>query len=296
MNEPGGRLVLVGTPIGNLDDLSGRALKALKSADIIYCEDTRRARKLLSAMGVPAPRLVRLDQHNEALMAADIARLLAGGATAVLVTDAGMPTISDPGSLVVQAVAEAGLEVEVVPGPTAVSTALALSGLPASRYRFAGFLPRKGRERTAALAALVSEESTTVIYESPNRVIRTVSDLLEVCGSDRPFVAARELTKLHEEVWRGTLGTAREWLGRIESEGEAPRGEWVLVLGGVRLDDRAPVAPELAEPRIRLALLAKMAEGRDRRQAVTEVSVEMAVPKRQVYSIAVALKGGAPGG
>jgi 16S rRNA (cytidine1402-2'-O)-methyltransferase len=277
-----GTLVLVGTPIGNLDDLSSRTVKALAAADVIYCEDTRRARKLLAAVQVPAPRLVRLDQHNEAEMAGRVVDAVEGGLTAVLVTDAGMPVISDPGSLVVRAVADAGLPVEVVPGPTAVSTALALSGFPASRYRFAGFLPRKGRERSELLEALAHERDTSVLYESPHRVARTVSDLCQALGSDRRIVVARELTKLHEEVWRGTLGDAVSWL---EAAPDSPRGEWVLVLEGVP-GRSAP--PSISDQDVAAALRARMEAGADRRQAVLEVAADLGLPKRRVYSVSVA--------
>jgi 16S rRNA (cytidine1402-2'-O)-methyltransferase len=276
-----GRLVLVGTPIGNLDDLSARTVKALAAADVIYCEDTRRARKLLAAVGLPAPRLLRLDQHNEGEMSPRVVDAIEGGLTAVLVTDAGMPTISDPGSIVVRAVADAGLAVEVVPGPTAVSVALAVSGLPGSRYRFAGFLPRKGRERSELLAALAEEPETSVIYESPHRVARTISDLCEACGTDRYVVAARELTKLHEEVWRGTLGDAVAWL---ESAADPPRGEWVLVLAGTPAGSGAS---EVSDGEIAIALTNRMGAGADRRQAVVEVAAELGLPKRRVYAVSV---------
>jgi 16S rRNA (cytidine1402-2'-O)-methyltransferase len=282
-----GRLVLVGTPIGNLDDLSPRAVKTLAAANSIYCEDTRRTRKLLAAIEVPAPRLLRLDQHNEAQMANHVVASVEAGLTAVLVTDAGMPGVSDPGSSVVRAVAAAGLPVEVVPGPTAVATALALSGFPASRYRFAGFLPRKGRERSELVAALAHEKDTSVLYESPHRVARTLSDLCQACGADRHVVAARELTKLHEEVWRGTLGEAVEWLGAAT---EAPRGEWVLVLAGA---SGRPGA-EVGDDEIATALAARRAAGSDRRQAVAAVAAEFGLPRRRVYEVSVAPGAGAP--
>jgi 16S rRNA (cytidine1402-2'-O)-methyltransferase len=283
-----GRLVLVGTPIGNLDDLSPRGRRALAEADVIFCEDTRRTRKLLSAMAIPAPRLVRLDQHLEAAMAAPVLKEVAGGAIAVLVSDAGMPTISDPGYLVVRAVADAGHPVEVVPGPTAVSTALALSGLPASDYRFAGFLPRKGTDRAAAIDGVAASPVTTVVYESPHRVARTVADLAERCGPDRPVALARELTKLHEEVWRGALAGAVAWLAGADGQ---PRGEWVVVVAA-RPKDEHPVEAGLDE--IAGALAARLAEGADRRQAVAEVAASLGVAKRVVYDVAVSLKQRSP--
>jgi 16S rRNA (cytidine1402-2'-O)-methyltransferase len=275
--------MVVGTPIGNLDDLSPRAHKAFAAAGVIFCEDTRRTRKLLSAIGVPAPRLVRLDRHNEAGMASAVINAISQGATVLLVTDAGMPTISDPGDRVVRAVTGAGLPVDVVPGPTAASAALALSGLPASTYRFAGFLPRKGRERAGALAAVARDRSTTVIYEAPNRVARTVADLCEACGAGREAVVAKEITKLHQEVWRGSLGEAA---ARLADPTYEPRGEWVIVVAG------APDAgsAEVGDDAIAGALQAAINDGMDRRGAVARVAETLGVPKRRAYEIALALK------
>jgi 16S rRNA (cytidine1402-2'-O)-methyltransferase len=180
-------------------------------------------------------------------------------------------------------VAVAGLPTEVVPGPCAVSAALALSGLPASQYRFCGFLPRKGRERRESLAAIAAEPATVVLYEAANRVAATVSDLAAACGPERELAGARELTKLHEEVWRGTLGQAVEWLAET---GEEPRGEWVLVLGPAGRRDLPPAGEE----DIAAALRARLASGLDRRQAVAEVAAELRVPKRAVYDAALHLK------
>lgn len=278
-----GRLVVVGTPIGNLEDISPRAVRALREAGAIYCEDTRRTRKLLSALGIPTPRMVRLDRHTEGAMVQGAVEAIRAGTTVALVSDAGMPTISDPGSDLVKGVTGAGLPAEVVPGPSAVSAALALSGLPASQYRFAGFLPRKGRARKEVLVSLAAEAATVVIYEAPNRVAATVSDLLAACGPARELAAARELTKVHEEVWRGTLADASAWLS---GAGE-PRGEWVLVLGP-RPDEPAHLADddEIAD-----VLRRKLAAGADRKQAVAEASTELRVARRQVYEVALALKG-----
>jgi 16S rRNA (cytidine1402-2'-O)-methyltransferase len=283
-----GALTVVGTPIGNLGDISPRAVESLVGADIIYCEDTRRTRKLLSALGVPAPRLVRLDQHNEAVLAGQVVAAVRSGRSTVLVSDAGMPAISDPGSRIVQALADAALPVRVVPGPSAVSAALAVSGLPAGRYWFAGFLPRKGPERAVRLTELAGSGMTAVLYEAPHRVARTVADLAETCGPSRPFVAARELTKLHEEVWRGTLGEALSWLA---SAAGPRRGEWVLLIGPPPAPHAAPGdLYENDQERIAAALLAKLAAGTDRRQAVAGVAAEMDLPKRRVYAVAVSLR------
>jgi 16S rRNA (cytidine1402-2'-O)-methyltransferase len=287
-----GCLMVVGTPIGNLEDLSARAIRALAEADLIYCEDTRRTRGLLSALKIAAPRLVRLDQHNEVAMGESVVEQVAAGQRAVVVTDAGMPTISDPGHRVVKAVADAGLPVAVVPGPCAVSAALALSGLPASEYRFAGFLPRKGRDRTVALDAIRAATVTTVIYEAPSRVARTVSDLAEACGPIRRISMAREITKMHEEVWRGDLGGAVDWLSGSD---DPPRGEFVLVVGGA--EEAAPGDEvDNTDEAILAALRSKVGvAGRDRRQAVAEVAAETGAPKRRVYDLALQLKGEHPG-
>jgi 16S rRNA (cytidine1402-2'-O)-methyltransferase len=287
-----GRLVLVGTPIGNLGDISERAKAALAGADVIFCEDTRRTRKLLSALAIPAPRLVRLDRTNETDLLDRVTETIEAGASAVLVSDAGMPTISDPGTSVVRACAQAGITVEVVPGPTAASAALALSGLPASKFRFEGFLARKGRDRAAQLESIARDDMTTVVYESPHRVARTLSDLAGACGPDRPVALVRELTKLHEEVWRGTLGAGEE---RLRTAAESPKGEWVLVIGGRRTTAGAARSRDGEEGRgasvndddIVGAVRARMDEGMDRRQAVAEVASDLRVPKRRVYNLSI---------
>ena len=276
-----GRLVVVGTPIGNLEDISPRAVRTLREADVIYCEDTRRTRKLLSALGVPTPRLVRLDRHTESAAVAPAVELVRGGATVAVVSDAGMPTVSDPGALLVKGTAGAGLRTEVVPGPCAVSAAVALSGMPAGQYRFAGFLPRKGSDRRHALERVAGDPEPVVIYEAANRVAATIGDLLGACGPDRELAAARELTKLHEEVWRGPLGDAVGWIGAGE-----PKGEWVLVLGPRPARAEPVPSPEEVEA----ALRDRLGAGRDRKAAVAEVAAELGRPKREVYAAALKLK------
>lgn len=277
-----GRLVVVGTPIGNLEDMSPRAARALREATAIYCEDTRRTRGLLSALGIPAPRLSRLDAHTERSVADRVADEVEAGEIVALVSDAGMPCISDPGADLVKVVAGRGLPTEVVPGPSAVSAALALSGLPASQYRFAGFLPRKGRPRSTSLAAVGSSEVTVVIYEAANRVAATLADLLAVCGPDRSVVLARELTKMHEEVWRGTLDEAVSRVEAIE-----PRGEYVMVVAA------APAVSAVVEDHdLVTALSEKLAAGADRKTAVAAVAAALGVPKRRVYDLALDLREG----
>jgi 16S rRNA (cytidine1402-2'-O)-methyltransferase len=224
---------------------------------------------------------MRLDQHNEREMAPEVAAAVERGSTVVLITDAGMPTVSDPGSAVVREVAGRGLTVEAVPGPSAVTLALALSGFDSVEFCFLGFPPRKGRAREEFMTRASAEPATVVLYESPNRVSRTVADLAEHCPPQRPLALAKELTKLHEQIWRGDLGTAVEWLASTE---EPPRGEWVVVLGPT------PVPVATAEPsdeQINAALARTAMTGR---QAVAQVAAELGVPKRRVYALAVAAK------
>jgi 16S rRNA (cytidine1402-2'-O)-methyltransferase len=193
----------------------------------VFCEDTRRTRRLLSGSGIPAPRLVAMHQHNEASAAQYAVRLAGEGRSVAVVTDSGMPVVSDPGQVVVRMAVEAGVALEVVPGPSAGLAALVVSGLPAQRFCFEGFLPRKGAERRRRLEAIGSEDRTVVLYEAPHRVRRTLAELAAVCGEDRPVAIGRELTKVHEEIWRGTLGEAVRWVEEVQ-----PRGEWVLVVAG----------------------------------------------------------------
>jgi len=276
VSEAGGRLVVVATPIGNLGDLSPRAVEALAGADVIACEDTRRTRALLTAAGVRAPRLLAVHDANEAERADAVVALLEGGATVALVSDAGTPAVSDPGRRVVAAAVAAGHPVTVVPGPSAAIAALVASGLPTDRFVFEGFLPRKGAERGRRLAATAAEQRTVVLYEAPHRVARTAADLAAACGPDRPVALARELTKVHEEVWRGTL---RDLVARVAEV--APRGEHVLVLGG------AAEAAAAGDADIEAALADRLAAGDDRRAAVAAVTEALGVPRRRVYELSL---------
>jgi 16S rRNA (cytidine1402-2'-O)-methyltransferase len=279
VTAPPGRVIFVGTPIGNLQDLSPRAAAALASADVIFCEDTRHTRKLLTAAGIPAPRLFALHQHNEEAAAQHAVRLADAGNTVAVVSDAGMPGISDPGERVARAAHEAGVALEVVPGPSAAVTALVASGLPGGRFCFEGFLPRKGRERSQRLREIASRDCTSVLFEAPHRVARTVADLLSVCGPDRPLAVGRELTKVHEELWTGTLGSAAAWV-----DASTPRGEWVLVVGPAPADTPPP-----SDAEILAALHSRLATSADRRQAVADVARDLRLPKRQVYRLALSL-------
>jgi 16S rRNA (cytidine1402-2'-O)-methyltransferase len=222
-----GRLVVVATPIGNLGDLSPRAVEAIAGAEYVYCEDTRRTLKLFSHSAISGPRLVAHHRFNEAATTAAAVGHLERGAVIALVTDAGTPLVSDPGGRLVRAAITGGFSVEVVPGPSAVLAALVVSGLATDRWCFEGFLPRQSRARAGRLAALAAEtERAWVIFEAPYRVQRLLDDLVSACGDGRPTAVCRELTKLHEEVWRGT---AAELAARAHERG--PRGEYVIVVG-----------------------------------------------------------------
>jgi 16S rRNA (cytidine1402-2'-O)-methyltransferase len=270
-------LILVGTPIGNLGDLSPRAVEALTVADTIACEDTRRTRALLSHLGLPAGRrLLAVHDHNEAAEVAKVLARLDQGERVAVVTDAGMPGISDPGERLVAAAAAAGHTVEVVPGPSAMVAALVVSGLSTSRFCFEGFLPRKGTARADRLAEVAADRRTTVLFEAPHRVRATVADLAAAAGGVRRMAIARELTKLHEEIWRGTLAGAVDHLAATE-----PRGEYVLVLDG------APAPEPAGESDVEAALRARLEAGVDKRSAIAEVTAALGVPKRLAYDIAL---------
>ncbi|MFT7599013.1 MAG: 16S rRNA (cytidine1402-2'-O)-methyltransferase [Acidimicrobiales bacterium] len=270
-----GRLLVIGTPIGNLGDLSPRGVAGLNAADAIACEDTRRTGVLLRHFGVGKKPLLIANEHTEQQRSIDIVERIAAGETVALVTDAGMPAISDPGRRVVRAAIEAGCSVEVLPGPTAVVAALVLSGLATDRFVFEGFLPRKGKERTIRLAEVINETRTVVIYESPKRVVATLHQLETAGLGDRQVAVARELTKLHEEVVRGT---AVEVAHHFETAGV--RGEMVLVVEG---------APTETGPRSDEELLAllrpRLEAGSSTRDAVAAVVAETGEPKRRVYEL-----------
>ncbi len=251
-----GTLVLVATPIGNLADLGPRATRELAAADLIACEDTRRTGRLLAHAGVEAPPLVVMHEHAEARAAQKVAVALGRGARVAVVSDAGMPGISDPGARLVEAALAGGHDVTVVPGPSAAVAALVVSGLPTDRWCVEGFLPRRGSERAARLAALAGEERTTVVFEAPHRVRRTIADMVAAFGPERRLAIVRELTKRFEEVWRGALGDAGAWV-----EDGHERGELVLVLGGA-----APSPPPTQEE-LRTALACELDAGSSVRDA-----------------------------
>jgi len=280
VSDVDGTLLLVATPIGNLGDLSTRAVEALRDADVIAAEDTRRTRALLSHLGFPAAgRLRSVHEHNEQESADWVVDAVRDGKCVAYVTDAGMPGISDPGERLVRACVDADLPVDVVPGPSAVLMALVLSGFPTDRFVFEGFLPRRGAERKARIAALVTEGRTVVLYESPRRVHATLTALLTACGPLREVAVARELTKLHQEVWRGTLDEA---VGHVELT--EPRGEHVVVLAP------APPPPEASDDEIDAHVTAALAEGLSTRDAAARVARDLGVARRRTYDAATRLK------
>ncbi|CAM8645955.1 COG0313 Predicted methyltransferases [Acidimicrobiia bacterium] len=273
-----GRLVLVGTPIGNLGDLSPRALEALGQAGVVACEDTRRTGRLLSHFGIASPTYIVVNEHTEGDAAERVIGHVQRGDVVVLVSDAGMPGVSDPGEFLVSRAIEAGVTVEVVPGPSAVLHALVASGLTTSRFVFEGFLPRKGSGRVLRLREVSEEHRTVVLFEAPHRLEKTLNDLADVCGGERRIVLARELTKLHEEIWRGTVSAAIERCAEVD-----PRGEYVLVLEG------APPAAEATEEEIREAVELALGRGLSKKDAAAEVAELFAVARNRVYEIAIAL-------
>lgn len=268
-----GKLVLCATPIGNLEDLSPRAARVLASADVLACEDTRRTRKLLSHLGVEAPRLVVYNDANEQRQAEGLVETIASGRTVVLVSDAGMPGLSDPGYRLVRACIDRGISVEVIPGPNAALSALSIAGIAPGRFVFEGFLPRRSSERKRHLADMAAEPRTLVFYESPHRIAPSLRDMAEVLG-DRQAAIARELTKMYEEVLRGSLFELAE---RIERE--PIRGELVVVVAGAEQSPLEDVTDhELASAARRL-----MDDGVPRSQALQDVARTFGVARRKVF-------------
>ncbi|MNX85713.1 Ribosomal RNA small subunit methyltransferase I [compost metagenome] len=273
-----GTLYVCGTPIGNLSDVTVRMLDTLRDADVIAAEDTRQIAKLLSRFSIETPS-VSYHEHNEAGQTPRlIARLLAGQNVA-LVSDAGMPGISDPGEAVIKAAIHEGIPVVPIPGPVAAVAGLVVSGLPTDRWVFEGFLPREGKQRRRLLRTLAAEPRTLVFYEGPHRLLDTLADLSAAFGGDRPVAVARELTKAFEEVVRGTLDTAI-----AHFKAHAPRGEITLVVGGC--PDEAAPAPEAD---LDTRLLALLGQGMSKQDASKQIARELGVPKRDAYQRALAL-------
>ena len=276
MNECG-RLTLVGTPIGNLSDFSPRAIEALQNCDFIAAEDTRVTLKLLNHFGIQKP-LVSYHEHNKRERGEHLCARLLGGENGVLVSDAGMPAISDPGEDLVDLCHQKGIPVGVVPGPTAVCSALALAGLPTGRFTFEGFLDVNKKPRRAHLESVQNETRTMVFYEAPHKLKGTLEDLLKVLG-DRRIALVREITKIHEEVIRTTLSEAC-----LRYEQEAPRGEFVIVVEGA-----APVAKQAATPEEAAALArAYVTEGMSPSEAAKTAAAECGLKKGEVYRLLIA--------
>lgn len=264
-----GTLYLVGTPIGNLRDLTDRARQTLAAVDLVAAEDTRRTGRLLSGLGIKA-RMVSFFEGNEEERVPELLGALAGGADVAVVSDAGMPGLSDPGYKLVGACIEAGIAVDVIPGPSAVVSALVVSGLPTDRFTFEGFLPRSGKARSERLEAMAREPRTIVLFESPRRVTSTLRDLISACG-ERRVAVVRELTKLHQEVIRGRLSEVLELLDSREL-----RGEVVLVVeGGQRPAPNEEEALRLAASLVR--------DGARKREAARRISELTGVPASRIY-------------
>lgn len=276
--EEKGTLYLVGTPIGNLGDVSQRALETLRTVDVVACEDTRHTRILLDRFGITS-RVISMPAFDEARRAGGIVERLCNGEDVALVTDAGMPGISDPGSELVRQAVEEGVRVVPIPGPSAALAALAASGLPTDRFTFFGFLPRKGGARREALEELATSRATTIVFESPRRLHETLLDLKEALG-DRKACVARELTKIHEEFARGTLAELAE---RFSGE---VLGEITIVLEG------APKEREAADPDE--LLRARLASGVSVKDAAREVSEALGLSRKDIYRRALEIDSEGP--
>ena len=270
-----GRLYVVGTPIGNLGDLSPRAAQTLAAVDFIAAEDTRVTRGLLNHLDIHKP-LVSYYEHNARQKGPQIVERLLAGESAAIVTDAGMPCISDPGEQLVALCAQAGVETVVIPGPSAVVAALALSGLPTGRFAFEGFLSANKGERRRHLEAVAADDRTLIFYEAPHKAAATLADMAQILG-DRPLAVARELTKLHEEIWRTTLGEAAARYAQ-----EPPRGELVLVVGGAEkpAQEEVPLEEALAQ------VAALQAQGVPLKEAARQVAAATGLRKNQLYQLA----------
>jgi 16S rRNA (cytidine1402-2'-O)-methyltransferase len=276
-----GTLVLAGTPIGDIADAPPRLAEELAGADVVAAEDTRRLRRLTQALGVsPKGRVVSYFEGNESARTPELVEELLGGARVLLVTDAGMPSVSDPGYRLVAAAVEKDIRVTAVPGPSAVLTALALSGLPVDRFCFEGFLPRKAGERLSRLREVAEERRTLVYFEAPHRLDDTLAAMAEAFGEDRRAAVCRELTKTYEEVRRGPLGELARWAA------EGVRGEITVVVEGA--PERAP--EELDAEELVRRVRAREEAGERRKEAIAAVAVEAGVQKRVVFDAVVAAK------
>ena len=274
-----GTLYLVATPIGNLEDITLRAVRILKEVDLVAAEDTRHSRKLLVHYGISTP-LTSYFEHNEALKGERLIGDLRSGRSVALISDAGTPAISDPGYLLVRRCREEGIPVTAVPGPCALVAALTASGLPTDRFAFEGFLPAKSAARREALRALHAERRTVLFYEAPHRLLATLKDLVAELGEKREVAVARELTKMHEEFFRGAAAEAAEYFAK-----ERVRGEVVLLVAPGKEEAKRTSASSLEE-----ALLKLLSEGHPLRQAAKAVAKEFGLPKDEVYRLGLSIK------
>lgn len=274
-----GTLYVVGTPIGNLEDMTFRAVKILQTVDFIAAEDTRHTGRLLQHFQVKTQQ-VSYHEHNRSSRIPELLEELSNGKAIALVTDAGVPGISDPGYELVKVCVEAGIPVVPIPGANAAITALSAAGLPTDKFVFEGFLPAKGQQRRSHLESLQTESRTLIFYESPHRLRETLQDLGEVFGTSRQIVIARELTKLYEEFWRGTIESAIAHYNQRE-----PQGEYTLVV-----DRTPPTQPQLSEEELKTELLKIMSQGISRSQASRQLAKVTAVSRRQLYQLALSIK------
>ena len=279
-SQPAGRVILAATPLGRAEDASARLREGLRSAPVIAAEDTRRLRRLCADLGVtPTGRIVSFYEANESARVPVLLDALRAGDDVLVVTDAGMPSVSDPGYRLVAAAIEAGLDVTVLPGPSAVLAALAVSGLPVDRFCFEGFLPRKAGERRRVLASLAAEPRTIVLFEAPHRLAAMLNDLASTFGADRRAAVCRELTKTYEEIRRGSLAELAEWAA------DDVRGEITVVIEGARPTTTTAEPAELAAD-----VAAREAAGEPRKDAIAAVAAARNVPKRTVFDAVVAAK------
>jgi 16S rRNA (cytidine1402-2'-O)-methyltransferase len=269
-------LYLVGTPIGNLEDITFRAVRILQEVDLIAAEDTRHTGKLLHHFQIKTPQ-ISCHEHNERQQIPQLIEKLNAGQSIALVTDAGMPGISDPGFLMVAACVTAGITVVPIPGVTAVITGLSASGLASDRFIFEGFLPVKGIDRQQRLSAIKSETRTMVFYEAPHRLCRTLADLAEQLEPQRQVVLARELTKMHEEFWRGSLEEAIE-----HHQTKEPQGEYVVIVAGAEF-----LTPQWSDDLIKTELTQLLAQGISRSDASKQLAALTAVNKRHIYQLSL---------
>ncbi|MCX4666646.1 16S rRNA (cytidine(1402)-2'-O)-methyltransferase [Streptomyces sp. NBC_01381] len=279
-----GTLVLAGTPIGDVADAPPRLAAELESADVVAAEDTRRLRRLTQALGVQVGgRVVSYFEGNETARTPELVEALVGGARVLLVTDAGMPSVSDPGYRLVAAAVERDIKVTAVPGPSAVLTALALSGLPVDRFCFEGFLPRKAGERLSRLKEVADDRRTLVYFEAPHRIDDTLAAMAEAFGDERRAAVCRELTKTYEEVKRGSLKELAEWAA------DGVRGEITVVVEGAPEKSPGELGPDELVRRVRV----REEAGERRKEAIAAVAAEAGVPKRDVFDAVVAAKNAA---